>query len=518
MRGIPLNRRQLMGMTAALAGVGTMRRAAAQSQTTLRLRSIVDIQTLDTAFTYSVHEANVNKAQLHNLITFKTHNSWEWELDGAAMVEQVDDTHVNFALRDDLGWTNGFGPMTAEDVKFSFERILDPELGSSYQADWALLDHVEVTGERTGTVVMKQPFAALWGSTLPWVSGFILCKAAVEALPGKRVETQQPATSGPYMVTEWKPKERLVLGRNDLFSGAKPDFDEIVFLPVDEDKTAELAFEAGDIDYCPISISSVPRYRDAVPDGSVLQEIPGLDYYWLGINVEHPNFTDQRVRKAIQYALDVPAMLDAAFFGVAGRATGFQAPGGIGYRDANLIGARDVDKAKALLAEAGVEGLKTNLTIINATLWTSMAQVAQANLAEAGIEVEILPYDSGTFWTLGLESEGEAWKDIQLYMQLYNGLADPAYQTQWFLPEQVGIWNWERWNSPEYGELNEKQLAEFDPIKRGEYVKRMQDLCEESGAYTFLTNGLQAALHKSWISPVIRPDGISMYLPGFKRA
>jgi peptide/nickel transport system substrate-binding protein len=508
-----------MGATALGAAGAAVRpvTAAAEAASTLRIRSIVDIQTLDSAFTYSVHEANINKAQLHNLITFKTHRSWEWELDGATMIEQVDPTHVTFALRDDLGWTNGFGPMTAEDVKFSFERILDPELQSAYQADWALLDRVEVTGERTGTIVMKQPFAPLWGSTLPWVSGFIVCKKAVEALPGKRVETAQPATSGPYLVKEWKPKEKLVLGRNDLFAGAKPDFDEIVFYPVDEDKTAELAFEAGDFDYCPISISSVPAYRQATPEGSVLQEIPGLDYYWLGINVEHPLYTDRRVRQAIQYALDVPAMLDAAFFGVASRGTGFQAPGGIGWREANLIPGRDVAKAKALLAQAGVGGFKTTLTIVNASLWTSMAQVAQANLAEVGIEVEILPYDSGTFWTLGLESEGEAWKDIQLYMQLYNGLADPAFQTQWFVPEQVGIWNWERWNSPEYKELNDKQLAEFDAAKRGEYVRRMQDLMEDSGAYTFLTNGLQAALHKSWLSPIVRPDGLSMYLPGFKR-
>ncbi len=518
MRGFPLGRRRLLQSSAlATAALAAPRWGRAQSSSTLRVRSIVDIQTLDSAFTFSAHEANINKAQLHNLITWKQHRSWEWELDGAAEIAQADDTHVTFALRDDLGWTNGFGPMTAEDVKFSFERILDPELQSAYQADWALLDRVEVTGERTGTIVMKQPFAPLWGSTLPWVSGFILCKKAVEALSGKRVETAQPATSGPYFVKEWQPKQKLLLARNDLFAGPKPDFDEIVYTPIDEDKTAELAFEAGDLDYCPISISSVPRYRDAVPAGSLLQEIPGLDYYWLGINVDHANFADQRVRQAVQYAIDVPAMLEAAFFGVVNRATGFQAPGGMGYREANHVPDRDVDKAKALLAEAGVGGFKTTLTVVNATLWTSMAQVIQANLAEVGVEVEILPYDSGTFWTLGLESEGEAWQDIQLYMQLYNGLADPAFQTQWFVPEQVGVWNWERWNSPEYRELNDKQLAEFDVAKRSAYVQRMQDLMEDSGAYVFLTNGMQPALHKDWLAPAVRPDGISMYLPGFKR-
>jgi peptide/nickel transport system substrate-binding protein len=517
MKKIRLGRRGFLGAASAAALAPLAGRAYAAGST-LRIRSVVDIQTLDSAFTFSVHEANVNRAQLHNLLTWQKHNSWEWELDGAQMVEQVDDTHIKFALRDDLGWTNGFGPMTAEDVKFSFERIIDPELATSYAADWALLDKVEVTGEREGTIVMKSAFAPLWGSTLPWVSGFILCKKAVEALPGRRVETQQPATSGPYLVKEWLPKQKLVMARNDLYTGPKPDFDEIEFYPADDDRVAELAFEAGEFDYCGVAVSSVPRYRDAKPEGSTLLEIPALDYYWLGINVEHPNFTDQRVRQAMQYAIDVPSVLEAAFFGVAGRATGYQAPGTIGYRAKNLIEGRDLDKAKALLEEAGVGGgFKTNLTIVNASIWTSMAQVLQANLAEIGVEVEILPYDSGAFWTLGIQAEGETYKDIQMYMQLYNGLPDPAFQTQWFVPEQIGIWNWERWNSPEYRDLNNQQLAEFDNAKRDALVQTMQELMEASGAYTFLTNGLAAALYRN-CQPNVRPDGISMYLPGFKKA
>lgn len=517
-----LNRRAFMktgtglGLAAALPGMTG--RARADDAGTLRLRSVVDIQTLDPANTFAVFEYNVNLAQLHGLIGWKKHLSWEWELDAAASIEQVDDTYINFALRDDLGWTNGFGAMTAEDVKFSFERILDPALQSPYQADWALLERVEVTGERTGTIVMKAPFAPLWSSTLPGISGVIVCKDAVEALPGKRIQTEMPATSGPYKVTNWVPSQSLTLGRNDLWSGARPDFDEIVFHPVPDDKTAELAFEAGEFDLCKASISSVPRYRAEPPEDSVMIELPALDYYWLGMNVDHPNFQDIRVRQAVQYAVNVPEILDAAFFGVVDRATGFQAANSLGHRESNLVSERDVEKARTLLDEAGVGGMSVTLTILNATVWTTMAQVIQANLAEVGIEVEILVYDDGTFWTLGLESEGDAWKDIQMYLQLYSGLPDPSFQAQWFVPEQVGVWNWERWNSPEYGELNQLQLQEFDEEKRAGQVRRMQELMEESGAYVFLTNGLAAILVRDDINPVLRPDGTSLYLPGFTRA
>lgn len=512
-----LDRRWFLATTGALGVTAAGWRAPARAAGgTLRLRSVVDLQTLDPAFTYAVHEYNVNRAQLHNLIAWKTNLSWDWDLDAAAAIEQVDPTHVTFALRDDIGWTNGFGPMTAEDVKFSFERIRDPELQSAYQADWALLDHVEVTGERTGVIVMQQPFAPLWNSTLPWVSGIILCKPAVEALPGKRIETAMPATSGPYKVANWTPGQSLTMDRNELWTGPLPAFDKIVFFPIEDEKAAELAFEAGELDYCNVSISSVPRYREAPPADARLIEIPGLDYYWVGINVEHPTFTDIRVRQAVQHALDVPAILDAAFFGVADRATGYQSASSLGHRPENHIAERDLDRARALLDEAGVgDGFRTTLTIVNTSLWSSMAQVIQANLAEVGIEVDILPYDPGAFWTLGLESEGEAWKDIEMYLQLYNGLPDPAFQTQWFVPEQVGIWNWERWRSDEYRQLNDLQLAEFDEARRSEQVQRMQTLMEESGAYTFLTNGLSAILVRDTVEPVVRPDGISLYLPGF---
>ena len=110
MKHLRLGRRGFLGAASAAAALASLARGANAEGSTLRIRSLVDIQTLDTAFTFSVHEANINRAQLHNLLTWKKHNSWEWELDAATMVEQVDATHIKFALRDDLGWTNGFGP------------------------------------------------------------------------------------------------------------------------------------------------------------------------------------------------------------------------------------------------------------------------------------------------------------------------------------------------------------------------------------------------------------------------
>ena len=216
--------------------------------------------------------------------------------------------------------------MTADDVKFSFERIADPGQASEYRDDFAALDHVEVLDRYSGVIVLKQPFAPLWTSTLPSASGCIVSRKALMQAGG-RFTTQPPATAGAYVIEEWQPKQRLTLARNPDWNGAPGGFEKIRILPIEDEKAAEIAFEAGELDYTAISVSSIPSYRAAPPPGVRLVEKPSLDYVWLGMNTAAPPFDDLRVRQAVQRAVDVDQVLEAAYFGVATRATGIIAPG-----------------------------------------------------------------------------------------------------------------------------------------------------------------------------------------------
>ena len=144
-----------------------------------------------------------------------------------------------------------------------------------------------------------------------------------------------------------------------------PDFDRIEIYPIEDEKTAELGFEAGDLDYTRISLSSLPGYRQSLPPGASLLEKPSLKYVWLGINADHPQYQDIRVRQAIQKAVDVDAILEAAYFGVADAATGIVAPGLVGNRGYNLT-EHDPEAARKLLAEAGYgSGFKASLNVLN---------------------------------------------------------------------------------------------------------------------------------------------------------
>lgn len=481
--------------------------AGAQERKVLRLRTYSDINSIDPAFVMTTEtDGNITMAIYSRLVTYEPGERWTWRLDAAESIEQVDATHVRFKLRPGIKWTNGFGEMTAEDVKFSFERIADPKTESPYQGDWAALDHVEVGDALTGTIVLKHPFAPLFSTTLPWNAGNILCKKAVESVGGD-INTSSPASSGPYAFQEWTPKQRVVLVRNPDYFGGAAAFDEVHLLPISDDKTAEAAFLAGEIDYTDISATSVPTFRENLPSDAELHVRPTETYYWIGMNTAHPLFQDQRIRQAVQYAVDVEEIIGGAFFGVTPRATGIVAPGLIGYRERNLIERPDLEKARAVMAEAGVAGgFKCTLSVLNQTDRVTACQILQAQLGRVGIEVEILPYDSGTYWSLGLEKDGDYWKDLQLMFLRYTSAPDPSWATVWFTCEQVGIYNWERWCSEEYTQLHHKALQESDPEKRHPIYVRMQDLMEESGAYVFVTHDAGASLSRTSIVPANMPN------------
>ena len=104
---------------------------------------------------------------------------------------------------------------------------------------------------------------------------------------------------------------------------------------------------------------------------------------------------------------------------------------------------------------------------------------------------------------------------MQLIINRFSMQPDPSFATDWFTPEQIGVWNWERWNSPEFGELNKKAKIELDTQKRNGMYVRMQDLMDESGAYVFLTHGAVGVCTSDKIDPALMPNGNPIF-HGFK--
>lgn len=511
-----LSRRSLLASAGAFgaASLAYPRMAISQDGKILTVRSYSDLQLLDPAFRLSLPEEDIIRAIYPPLIEPVAGDVWEWKMVAAASIEQLDGLTVAFTLKDDMGFTDGYGEVTADDVKFSIERIADPANESPYAGDWSALKEVEVKDRLSGLIHLKNKFVPLWTTTLPTPASCIVSRKAVEEIGGK-IETTPVAQSGQYLLTEWVPKQRTILKRNPDWAHEPGGFEEIHIIPIEDPATAERGFEAGDLDYTWTSVSSLPRLKESPPAGSVVLEKPSLAYVWLGMNKDNEALKDVRIRRAIQHAIDREVVVDAAYFGAASVGNGIIAPGLPGNRD-SVTYDYDPDRARELLAEAGAEGLSVTLDILNQTERLTAAQVIQANLADVGVNCEIKQNDSGTFWSLG-SKEGDYFLELQLVLGRYSMQPDPSWATVWFTPEQIGVWNWERFDSAEYKELHEAGLVESDPAKRDEIYKKMQALMDESGCYVFLTHEVVGAIHKDTIDPGLKPNGESL-LADFKPA
>ncbi|TPW29917.1 ABC transporter substrate-binding protein [Pararhizobium mangrovi] len=499
------------GLAAASMPISTA--VWAQSGKVLHISSYADIDELDPGFYQNGYNVDVMNCIYSKLVHYVPGREWDTSLQAAEEVKQVDPTHITFRLKKGIMFTGGHGEMTAEDVKFSFERVIKHD--SPVKGDWGPLDHVEVTGKYEGTIVLKEPFEPLWTITLPYGTGCIVSKKAVmEATKdGGDFGMKPPAFSGPYILDTWKPGQYVKLTRNPEWKGTKPGYDEIRILPMDDEKTMEIAYESGDLDFTAVSLSSLSKYKESPPAKTTIQEYPSLYYVWVGMNMENPALTDINLRKAIQYAINVPQIMQAAYFNQAKPATGLIAPGLTGHRESEIVPPEgDLEKAKAFLEKAGGPPIEP-LTIdtLNATTWTAIAQVIQAQLAQIGIQLKVNVQDSGSFWTIGMESEGDRWKKMQLIVNRFSMLPDPYYATQWFTTDQVGIWNWERFSNKEFDKLNQEALQETDHDKRAAMYHKMQDLMEQSGAYRFLTHEASPVMFRDSVKPALRPDARPLF-------
>jgi|HubBroStandDraft_1064217.scaffolds.fasta_scaffold00272_17 peptide/nickel transport system substrate-binding protein len=507
----PIARRALLQAGVALPFAAWTGVVLAQSRERLVVRIERDIQNLDPAERPGAVEGNVIRALCRNLVAFRR-GSFEIENDAARTIRQTDPTTIDFALEPGLVFPGDFGRLTAEDVKFSYERFQLPGPTGrkpAYAEDWAALDHVEVTGELTGRLILKRPSAGLWKNALADVSGAIQSRLAA-AKPGRNADIGLVG-AGPYVLAEWLPNRRLVLRRNPEFRGEAPAFEEIVLRPVADPTTAILGFEAGELQLTRIEAND--RHALAEAKAGKLIDLPSINFVWLGINMAKPPLDDPRVRRAIRLGIDVDEVITAAYDGTVERARAVLAPGMLGYWPDAPAPARDPAAARALLAEAGRTSLRATLTLLDKPAYRNAAEVIQARLGEIGIALDLLPLDDASYWSSGAGASGQA---LELFLGRFGGKADPGFITQWFLPSQIGSWNWQRWNSPDYAELYARADREGDVEKRAALYVEMQRLMDQSGAFVPLTHETNIYLAAGQLDPAILPNGDDLQYPDFR--
>ena len=371
------------------------------------------------------------------------------------------------------------------------------------------LKEVEVTGKYTGRIVMERPSAALMAIGIGDVSGSIVCKQAV--LQRGAGHNTHPVGSGPLQVSSFEKQRGVTLVRSASYAGPRAGFEEVQVRYVQDPKTTELGLRSSELDFALLPPQSAEPLRKA--SGLAVTEQPGIANVWLGLNVEKKPFDDIRVRRAFRLALDVDQMLLAGYNGKAPRANALVMPQVLGYWPDAPVLKRNVAEAKKLLAEAGLpQGFSCKMVVQNQPVFQTMALVAQANLAQAGIKLDVDAQESGAFFSAGKGAAGQA---LDTVMIRFNGKMDPNFLAQWFTTGQIGIWNWQRWSDPAFDKLLDDASAELDEGKRAALMIQAQQRMEDSQAFVWLTYDVSVFVARDWLKPALLPSGIDWALDRF---
>lgn len=503
----------VVGASALSLPIGAHAQATGGPRNNIVVRINQEFASLDPAFRRGPPEGNIMRAVFQRLMTPKP-NAVEHDLDAAAEVKQVSPTTISFRLKPGQMFSDGFGEMTADDVKFSFERIgLPPPPGgkvATYKNDWIGLVGVEAKSKYEGLITLEKPRANIYDVVIADGSGCIVSRKAVEQRGGDAFATK-PVGSGPYMVAEYDRQKGIILRRNPVYGGGKKTrFDEISVRTIIDEKTTELALRAGEVDFALLSPSAADPLRGVA--GLTVTDQPSMAYVWLGMNMEKAPLSDLRVRQAIRLALDVDQMLLAGYNGKAPRLNTVVPPQIMGAWKEAPAYKRNVAEAKSLMAAAGAKDVKLKLLVQNQQVFQNMALVAQALLAEIGIAVQVDAQPGGTYFESG---KGDVGKNLDLYISRFAGKHDPNFVLQWFMPKQIGEWNWSRFNSPEFETLYNTASSELDPAKRRQEIIDLQKLMDKSSAYVWLTNEAAAVVSRSWLKPAAIPGWIDWQYADF---
>jgi len=363
---------------------------------TLVVRLAGSLQSLDPHKTSMTYDATVISTIFGSLYRFKPGTNIP-EPDLATSYEMSPDAKVyTFYLRKGVKWQKGYGEFTAEDVKFSFERNMNPANKTVWLSMTRNIEKIETPDPYTVKFYLKEPDSTFIYQVSNFRIGFIVSRKAVEELGDKYA--MNPIGTGPFQVEKVEPKQEVVLTVNPDYYGEKPKFKKLVFKVIPDISTAEVALEKGDIDVL-MSLTDPTAYERYKKDPNLqIAESMSTGVWVLYLDNSDPILKNLKVRQAIAHAINRKALLDKIWGGMGVLAVGPLPPTLPGYTEEVPKFEYDVEKAKKLMAEAGYpNGFEITAFIATGANMPEMMTMIQADLAKIGIKVNIEQTDFGSW-------------------------------------------------------------------------------------------------------------------------
>ena len=438
-------------------------------------------------------------------------------------------TSITWKIKEGIVWSDGT-PLTSEDVVFSGEYCLDPEMGCNALSWFSGVESIEALDDLTVKVNFDSPKPYPYG---PFVGAEapIVQKAQFQDCMGAKAQecTEQnfgPIGTGPFKVVEFKANDVVVYEVNDLYRDPnKPCFSEVIFKGGgDAPSAARAVLETGEADYAwNVQVEKdilaqmelaglgkvVPGFSNGVERLMVnfTDPDPALGdnrSLWTEDNqYPHPFLSDPAVRKALSLAIDRNTIA-TQLYGAAGQPTCNVIPAPAIYvstaNDECLT--QNIDEANRILDEAGwlpgSDGIRekdgVRLSILYQTSTNSLRQSTQALVKQwweqIGVETELRNIDSAVFFggdPASPDTYGKFYADIEMYTNDYSGTDPESYLNNWSCAEISGPENqWlgnniPRWCNQEYEALLAEMAQTGVLDERAELAKKMNDMLMQEG-------------------------------------
>jgi peptide/nickel transport system substrate-binding protein len=318
---------------------------------------------------------------------------------------ELSDTAVTFRLRNDVRWHDG-QPVTADDVKFTFDLAKDPATASLLGAAYInMVQSATVIDPHTIHFRFIAPHAqALENFWWPPMPRHLLGNVTAADL-GQAQYNNQPVGSGPFRFVSWDRGQRLTVEANPDFPaglGGRPNLDRVVFRIIPEQTTMVTELLSGSADLIAYGLQPDQARQLEGQRGVHLEHFPSRSFTYIGWNNQRPQFNDPRVRRALAMAMNRPHLIEGLLHGYAEPASGMVPPWSPMYEDIDPL-PYDPATARQLLAEAGWQDTNADgivdrggqplrfTLLVNAAnrMHQDLATVLQRQWREIGADVQI---------------------------------------------------------------------------------------------------------------------------------
>jgi peptide/nickel transport system substrate-binding protein len=492
--------------------------AATPKDTLVMANQIDDIITLDPAEVFEFSGAEYAANVYDRLVTYPPDDVENLQGQVAESWTIADDGKTyTFKVRDGITFHSG-NKLTAEDAVFSLQRVVKLNQTPAFILNQfgftpENVDQlIKVVDPKTFTVVLDKPYAPTF---------FLYClTATVGSVVDKQLvmEHEQDgdlghewlktasAGSGPFKLRSWKPNESLIIEKNPDYWKGGVGFARVITRHITEPATQMLLLEKGDIDIARNLEADQMAALKGNPD-VVVKEVPKGAIYYLGLNQKNEYLAKPEVRQALKWLIPYREIADTIVKGSAVVHQTFLPAGFLGALDEEPY-KLDVDKAKALLKQAGLEnGFKVTMDTRNSSPILEMAQIIQAAWAKAGIQLEILPGDNKQTLTkyrarthdIYIGRWGPDYQDPNTNASTFASNPDNRDEAK-----LTGKLAWRNaWDIPELSAETEAAVLERDKDQRAEMYRDLQRKVLEGGPFVIMFQDIEVIAERNNVAGMI---------------